>query len=390
MDAVNLPQLIALKDYAAPTMPTEHIFRATWARLKERMAGPEDPLLQHSGLDPASLEVIDDLADPPDFGPLLSALDEQFGEWSGDADALYRLRTIVIPPCDTSATLATWAHARGHDLLREPQRSALTGWQAKGNPPDLTGDGLLVIPRLEHWFLRERNGLHAVRSLLLQLAATERRCLIGCDSWAWRFVVTVAGADLALPRPQTFEPFDARRLRDWFARLAEDSDGITATFRLARNGDDVLACDDDGEPRNAHLRQLAALSGGIPWVAWHLWRASLKVSVGDEPLSDRAAGATAGDARTVWVVDTDDLKLPPSNEDRSLLVLQALLIHGELTRDEVDAVLPRTGEPDMLAALVTTGHLQRDHGSGRHRVIPIAYPAIRTALKAAGFPAGAM
>jgi hypothetical protein len=69
------------------------------------MAGPEDPLFQHSGLDRASLAVINDLADLPDRGPLLRALDEQFGEWCRDAGATPRLRTIVVPPCDTSGML---------------------------------------------------------------------------------------------------------------------------------------------------------------------------------------------------------------------------------------------------------------------------------------------
>ena len=389
-DVVNLPELIALGDYTAPTMPTEHAFRGAWNRLKQRVSGPEEPVLHHAGLDRASLALIDDVADPPDCGPLLQAFDEQFGAWSRDAGAQDRLRTLVVPPCDGSGTLAIWAQTRGHTLLPEPARFDLIGAATASCRPQLTGDGLLVIPRLERWFLRERGGLHALRSLLSQLAGAERRCLVACDSWAWRFIVKSAGANLALPGAQTFEAFDARRLRDWFATLAPNSDGVTATFRLARNGDDVLACNDDGEPRNAYLRQLAARSGGIPWVAWHLWRASLKVSAGEDPLSDRALGATADDARTVWVIDIDDVTLPPSNEDRSLLVLQALLIHGALTSAEIDAVLPTTGEPDMLPALLNSGHLQREPGSGRYRIKPTAYPAIREALQAAGFPTGAM
>ena len=110
-------------------------------------------------------------------------------------------------------------------------------------------------------------------------------------------------------------------------------------------------------------------------------------------MSDRAAKATASDARTVWVVETDDavdIKLPPSNEDRSLLVLQALLIHGALTTAEIDAVLPATGEPDMLAALLASGHLQRDQKDGRYRVKPAAYPAVRRALLTADFPTGVL
>ena len=390
-ETVKPLELIELSDYTAPTMPTEQAFRAIWARLKRRMSTPEDPFLSHSVLDRASLAQINDLAGPPDGAQqLLLALDEQLGEWSNDAGDQPKLRTLVFPPCDTSATLATWAKTRGHALLEAPKRSELTGQANQGGLPDLSGTGLLVIPRLEHWFLRERNGLHAVRALLSQLASTERRCLIGCDSWAWRFIVKAVQADLALPHPHTFEPFDARRLRDWFATLALDSDGITATFRLAGNGDDVLACDSNGEPHNAHLRQLAAHSGGIPWVAWHLWRASLKVSAAEVPLSDRAEGATANDARTVWVVGIDEVELPRSNEDRALLVLQALLIHGELTPDELATVLPTTGEPNMLAALVVTGHLQCDPGTHRHRVSPMAYPTIRKALKAAGLPTGAI
>jgi hypothetical protein len=389
-DPVNPPALIALDDYRAPAMPTDHVLRAAWTRLKQRFLPGDDPLLPPTGLEGATLALIDDLANPPDCGPMLQALEKEFGAWSRRTDATPRLRALVMPPCDDTSTLEAWARRHGHELLGEPERIKLIGPAAASTRPDLDGDGLLVIPRLEHWFLRQRNGLHAVRSLLARLARTERRCLVGCDSWAWRYLVKCAGADLALPRPQCFEPFDARRLRDWFAALACDSGGLTATFRLAGNGDDVLAVDDDGQPRHAHLRQIAARSAGIPWVALHLWQAGLKVSAGEVPLTERAAHATAGDARTVWVVDVDDTRLPPSHEDRVLLVLQALLIHGALTPAEIDAVLPTTGEPEVLAALVATGQLRRDHDGDRLRVRPSAYPAVRQALQAAGFPTGAI
>lgn len=391
---MHLPELIALGDYNAPAMPTEHALRGAWARLKRRVSGADDaPLLRHDGLEQASSAAPADIGNSPDCQPLLQALDKALGGWSRDSKAQPRLRLLVVPPCDNAGTLETWARTRGHALLRQPERVDLMGQAPAGPWSDSAGAGLLVIPALEQWFLRQRNGMHALRALLSRLAQSERRCVVGCDSWAWRYIVKSAGADLSLPRPQTFEPFDARRLCEWFSALARDSDGTTATFRLAGNGDDVLACTDDGEPCNAFLRQLAARSGGIPWVAWQLWRAGLRVNTGETPLSDRAAKATAGDARTVWVVDTDDandIKLPPSNEDRSLLVLQALLIHAALTAAEIDAVLPATGEPDMLAALLASGHLHRDPEGGRYRVKPAAYPAVRRALLSADFPAGAL
>lgn len=395
---MHLPELISLGDYKAPAMPTEHALRGAWARLKQRMSGADDaPLLAHAGLQASTWAAAADGADSPDCQPLLQALDAALGAWAHDAGAQPRLRLLIVPPCDTAATLETWARTRGHAVLPQPERIDLMGQVPTGHGCISNGDGLLVIPALAQWFLRQRNGMHALRSLLTNLAHSERRCVVGCDSWAWRYIVKSAGADLSLPRPQTFEPFDARRLRDWFAARARDSEGITPTFRLADSGDDVLACNgngkgdgnDNGEPSCAFLRQLAARSGGIPWVAWRLWRAGLKVNVGPMPLSDRATQATANDARTVWVVNADDITLPTSNEDRSLLVLQALLIHGALTPAELDAVLPATGEPDMLAALLASGHLQRDAVGGRYRVDPAAYPGVRRALLAADFPIGA-
>ena len=37
--AVKLPELIALGDYTAPTMPTEHAFRQAWNRVTRRLTG---------------------------------------------------------------------------------------------------------------------------------------------------------------------------------------------------------------------------------------------------------------------------------------------------------------------------------------------------------------
>ena len=116
----------------------------------------------------------------------------------------------------------------------------------------------------------------------------------------------------------------------------------------------------------------------------------MKVSTNAEALTDRAAKATAADERTVWIAGVNDVNLPKSNEDRALLALQALLIHDGLTPEEINAVLPTTGEPNMLTALATSGHLWREHGGSRYRVKPTAYPAIRNALKAVGIPTGVM
>ena len=389
MNAMYSTEMIPLADYGSPSMPTEHTFRAAWLRLKQRISRDDDdkPLLSRTGLEHGSLQLLNDLADPPGCAPLLRALDQRLGGWALGRDAGPRLLLLVVPPCDRTGAIETWARSSGHALLPPPPRADLIGPGDKRAAVDLAGDGLLVIPRLERWFLRQHDGLGMVRSLLAQLAAGGRRCLVGCDSWAWAYLSKAADAELSLPRPRTFEAFDAVRLHQWFADLAIDGDE-GATFRLARNGEDVLACNEKGELRSNWLSLLAARSGGIPWVAWHLWRASMQWRADDSELSERAARAVANDDRTVWLVDLEDPRLPPAHEDRALLALHALLIHGRLTAEEAAAVLPATGDADVLPALVESGHLRCEHGS--YSVRPTAYPAVRRALQADDFPMGAI
>ncbi len=368
-------------------MPTEHAVRKVLAKLKKKLSGDnEDSMLRQDGLERASLKGLDEVCSNPD-GFLHDALNQELAPWLKAEAPDSWLKLLILPPCGPQGLAEDWAHAGGHQVLAPPQRHELMAAEAVA--PNLHGNGLLVIPRLEHWFIRQRHGLHMIRALLAQLANLERRCLICCNAWAWRFLVKSVGADLLLPRPQTLAPVDAASLQVWFSSTAVDDTGRPITFRLAKSGDDVLAVDDSGKLRHGHLQQLAARSGGIPWVAAHLWRASLNVRRSpDEELSERARRATGDDKRTVWITDVEDGRLPPGHEDRSLLALQALLIHETLTAEELDAVLPATGEPDVMPALVAAGFVELE--ARLFRVRAVAYPAVRQALRSAGFPSGGM
>ncbi len=379
-----------LADYVAPSMPAEQTFLSAWRRLQHRISGQDDsPLLSDAGLERASSKLVDDLADPPGCAPVLQALEKTMGDWARSPENSPRMQLIVVPPGDRTGAIETWARSAGHTLFVARPRAELTGPSTELAARDLAGDGLLVIPRLEHWFLRQRNGLRAVRSLLTQLSASNRRCLVACDSWAWAYLAKAASAELYLPRPRTCQAFNAVQLRQWFADLAvSDPDHDSVTFRLARNGDDVLACNDDGEPSSDWLRLLAARSGGIPWVAWQLWRSSMQLQTEGVNLSERAERATINDKRTVWITDMKEPRMPATHEDRALLVLHALLIHGALSASELETVLPATGDADVVPALVESGHLRCDRGN--YSVRPTAYPAVRQALQAADFPVGAM
>jgi hypothetical protein len=380
-----LTELIPLASYSAPAMPTEHAVRKVLVKLRNKLIGDnEDSMLQQEGLERASLNGLDEVCSNPN-GFFRKTLDNDLAPWLKHEKPSAWLKLLIVPSCDPQDQAEDWAHAAGHQVLGAPARHELI--HADFVIPDLNGKGLLVIPRLEHWFIRQRHGLHMIRSLLAQLATLERHCLICCNVWAWRFLVKAVGADLMLPSPQTLSATDAQHLQAWFEEIAVDDVGKRITFRLAKSGYDVLASDDNGKLHNTHLQQLAARSEGIPWVAANLWRASLNARRSSEDdLPERARRATGGDERTLWITDVNDSRLPQGHEDRSLLALHALLIHESLTAEELGAVLPATGEPDVIPALVAAGIVERD--AHLLRVRAIAYPAIRQALRSAGFPSG--
>ena len=419
--------LVPLGDYRSPGMPAEHVVRALWRRLKERMGSSNpDPVRSASRLEDATLQALDEVVGPPACGPLLDDFDAAVRAWLDEPNGSFHC-VVVLPPCDSTDVIGSWAQSRGLAVLGAPERdqghvlSLVAGTVSKAHDsgadrpeqsPAFTPEGkapLLVIPRLEAWFLRRRNGLLAVRALLAELQQAERRCLIGCNSWAWAFLVRAAGAALVLPSPRTFEAFDAKHLQAWFAELAAPTGNGRVAFRLASSGADVLETKDDGALAHNYLKELAARSNGIPWVAWHLWRNALRTGIdasqaqkkkghaeeagGPEACAsaqveaaDKLKAGVDGNERTFWIQGVPDPSLPRHQDDNALLVLHALLIHGALSREELLSVLPDATAAEVLPALLRAGFIEQREG--RLAVLPAAYPAVRRVLLADGFPMG--
>lgn len=414
--------LVALADYRSPGMPAEHVVRALWRRIRERFQSSDsDPVRAGNRLQATTLKTLDEVAGPPACGPLMDDFDAAVSDWLDCPGGAFHC-VVVLPPCDAADVIGSWAQSRGHAVLRAPKRghghalSVIAG-TARGPQAQSSQASLLVIPQLETWFLRRRNGLQAVRALLAELQQSERRCLIGCNSWAWAFLVRAAGAALVLPSPRTFVAFDARRLQAWFAQLGAAQAGVASTaFRLASSGADVLATKEGGALASNYLEELAARSNGIPWVAWHLWRSALRTGIDAQQTrgktrppagagpADTGAGADAdADARealvvapeapagqrserTFWIAGVPDPDLPHHHDDNALLVLHALLMHGALDPDELLSVLPDATAAEVLPALLRNGFIEQRQG--RLAVLPSAYPAARRALLADGFPVG--
>ena len=419
-------RLVALVDYCPPSMPAEHAIRAVLRRFKKRIFSVEDdPMRADNRLKATTQNALDEVVALPAFGPFLDDFDHAVRTWLEEPDSTFHC-VVVLPPCDAGDVLGTWAQLRGYTVVRAPARGQGHGMTVippqvvntksaagdeVGGAPQPPVDALLVIPQLESWFLRRRHGLEAVRALLSELQRSDRRCLIGCNSWAWAFLVRAAGAALVLPSPRTFAAVDAQRLQAWFAQLATRSGSDRMAFRLASNGADVLQTHSDGSLVNSYLKELAARSHGIPWVAWHLWRKALRTgmdattpetvrrhsqasdlsreqdSFREDAVKKSHSGVDSNE-RTFWIKSVPDPSLPHDRDDNALLVLHALLIHGALSTAELLSVLPDATAAEVLPALLRAGFIAQ--GQSQLSLEPAAYPVVRRLLVADGFPTGAL
>ena len=100
--------------------------------------------------------------------------------------------------------------------------------------------------------------------------------------------------------------------------------------------------------------------------------------------SEAARREAAADDHTLWIVHEAPLVLPVGHEHDACLVLQSLLIHAFLTPAELEGTVPIVGQSGIVRALERAGFIERAEGGFRCR--PAAYPSIRTALDAAGYP----
>ena len=415
-----------------PPLPTQDAIRRFIAPILRRLRkGANAPHVSQERLRRAAADLNGFVQPPPPCAVLLQELGATLDEWARRPPPVEHaepdsLRLVILPPCDEAELLATWAGNNGHRLVTPPARM-LASADADPQPgsiieprvdtlvervPALRQEApgeVFVIPHLEHWFLRHPEGLGLVRALLAELGNSTRRCVVGCNSWAWAYLRRAIDADLILPAGLSFRAFDAERLRRWFdqpdmaetasARRGSPEDDapthIPPVFRLAKNGHRISVRsttdvrDADEEATDHHFRTLAGHSLGIPWVALETWRTSLRSRIPDEetdPDSNENAGSAEGqdDRRTVWIVDFESFELPPGREADALLVLHALLIHDALTADELTVVLPTPQALATIPALLSAGFIERH--AHRLRCRTLAYPAIRGALSAAGYP----
>ena len=265
------PRIIPLENYEFPDAPAIDRVGAWFDTMRQKITQARSELaVTDDHLSRTDLCTLREFVAEPVCRPLLDSLTDRCRSANLSDSSL---EILIIPPCDNAGILADWARQHKHQVLEPPSRDALCAHHSP-ELPTLEGEGLLVVPRLEHWFMRHRRGLRHVSALLTKIRQCDRPILVSCNSWCWRYLSHVVDADLILPEPVTFEAFDANRLRDWLHELSSRDGTDNVRFLDVRDGSDVMEGDDASE----RFTELADLSLGIPWVAWQLWRRALRTA----------------------------------------------------------------------------------------------------------------
>jgi hypothetical protein len=402
-------RFIRLDQYNRPSDTSRETMRkgisGLWLRLGWG-SKDEESVFAEKELSQVPQELVDKAAPDPDWSAFLPAATAVLNTWL-DAKVPGSTNQIFVGPPyhGTSEILTAWAQARGWRLVAAPSPEViLTGGQDWLTQLEEDNDPL-VLPHLEHCYLRHYDGLTLLRRLLDHIISQSRRWLVGCDSWAWAYLTKAIKVDTVFPPPFILEAFDQERLKIWFQQLAAESGENVFVFRQLNSGKYVLppatrdeasgdrsqgAAAEDG----SFLKNVAAYSRGIPGIALALWRHSFgfvnaTAEDGEACGQETPAPGDRNSAYPILVTPWSQLNLPGFPFQRVslglLMVLDTLLIHGGLWSRMLPELLPLSPMEilENLYLLEASGLLESDQGFWR--VTPAGYPVVRQVLQSEGY-----
>ena len=406
---LNLWRFVLLDQYKRPWETSRETMRkgifGLWHHLRWGSTA-EESVFAEKGLSQAPPELIDKAVPDPDWSAALAAVTAVLDNWLEAKVPGSATQIFVGPPYHgTSEILTAWAKARGWRLISAPPpEMILTGgeqWLAQLE----ADDGPLVLPHLEHCYLRHHDGLTLLRRLLDQIFSHRRRWLMGCDSWAWAYLSKALKVNTVLPTPFILEAFDHERLNIWFQQLAGVSGENTFVFRQMDSLKYVLppvTRDDVSVARSRHfdpdtsgfLQHIAAFSRGIPGIARVVWRQSLGFvypveKYGEESNTEAHTAVDGNYAYAIWVKPWSQLNLPGFTDQQPspglMMVLHTLLIHGGLLTRVFPELLPLPPMEilEYLHLLEASRLVESDQDFWR--VTPAGYPAVRERLQSEGY-----
>lgn len=339
------------------------------------------------------------LASEPDWDNASLALAAELHERWRETPDWQSFSAIVAPPgFGLPEQLSALARRLGWQVIAPPDDLRMTDSQARDWWSGVDFTQPWVIPELSHFWLRHRDGLALIRQLLDRLArGSVGAGVFGCNSWCWSFWShCLDSLHFSVLTPPAL---DGEALAHWLPSLASGKSGAALQIRNTDTGHWVmpaLAGAKHADRRDtAYLRDLAAMSRGIPAVALALWRRALRLAPEPEsgqPDTDQAERLTdAGQGHCDgWVAPLDALTLPqlppPSPSRAPMLLLHALLLHDGLGEGDLMLVTGLSCS-DVSLSLNTLRRFELVTDCPRGwRVSPLAYPAVRRQLQSDGFP----
>ena len=403
LDETDIWSYIPVADFEVPSPPASDTARGlalrVWTSLRDALHRPNQKASsEEAQLDRPSVDRLRSVTPDPDWKPAATLLTARLGDdWFDNRRPAHPLQALIGPPgCDVAEVLEVLAQKRQLNVLTAPSSEVLVEASYSNlselHVVDESLDEILVIPHLEHWYLRHQDGLSVVRSLVQRLNQNGRRVLVGCDSWAWAFLQHAIGVQDRLGAPMTLASFDPTRLDAWFRSTLDTSE---CEFRQSSDGEPVFPELDNTDntektdterPRREKsmvIRSLAATARGNPGVALALWRASLRTrDTGQEP------DPPAQTSRPVlWVVSPAQFALPelPVDTDRvDRFVLHSVLLHGGLSLSSLVTLLPFSCEQVQRSVNLMRRVGMIEEQRGRLRVTLTAYPLVRQDLLSGG------
>lgn len=364
--------------FELPAEPASRKARSFFQKLFPGM-NKEDAEIGHeavqSELKNAPGSLIDWLAPFPSWLQAAAAIEKNLLQWLEDDSPDGNSRVMVAPyGSGLGEILAALAEEKKWRVLAAPDCRVLRtrdfSWLAD---LPLDSGGPLIIPRLEAFFLRHFNGLEHLRKLVEKLFNAGARCVIGCNSWLWHYVVSAMHIQDSFGRVFYLQSLQAQDLQQLFCGLESQQNHRPTVFRQADNGSFVLPPEITGKGRveaadnitgargefpSSFLKKLALESRGIPLVAWAIWRNSLRLAPDEDvaeiarEVADSDATATAK-AKTIWVKAFEDIELPKVPEgvgQAGAFLLLFLLQHDGLKTETIFELL-NFGRDQLISLL---------------------------------------
>lgn len=343
--------------------------------------------------------LLDWVAPFPDWQQPASILYEKIKKWAKSDDPSNIFKVFVASPGGGAREILTkLAEQEKWPTVKFPSyEEILAGDMTWIDNIDKSNESPLVIPKLEEGFLRHHNGFKSLRKLIYTLFHYQQKCLIGCNSWLWRYLEQSMEIEDCFDEPMMLQYFTDSDLERFFCDLEKMNGKYTTVFRQTDNGEHILPVREtadgkidedllakDREEPAPFLKMLAVNSRGIPLVAWAMWRSSLNVALSDEVGDEAKNAALADKGHTIWVKPFNELtfpKMPELVQNKACFILQYLLIHDGLPSDILSELM-KFEKDDLLGIiqkLRVSGIIVEERGLWR--VSWLGYPAVRKFLR---------